>query len=172
MEVNVDEIKNFPEVNPAMQAPPPWPEALAEMVVGKEGKMLPVDDSKAGRLLCGFPVGTETPRPLYSPELFYSYWPTRREAEIAWTIRRLIIEQMDRPKNMMVYPNDPMSLLDFWDGDSLEDVEFIVALEEHFEIKIPDSDAEKLFTIFNLADAVQYLIGRIDAQATSFGGKK
>ena len=76
-------------------------------------------------------------------------------------IRQIVIEQMDRPENMMVYPNDPMALMDFWDGDSLEDVEFIMGLEEHFKIKISDSDASKFFQEFTLQDAVKYIQNKL-----------
>ena len=68
---------------------------------------------------------------------------------------------MGRPEEMMVYPNDPMALMDFWDGDSLEDMEFIMGLEEHFKIKIPDSDVQKFFLEFTLQDAVKYIQSKI-----------
>ncbi len=161
-----EELSNFSEVNPAVHPPPPWPEALGEMVAYRDGKPKPIEDSEANAFLCGKPIGREAPRPLYSPALFFSYWPTRREAEVAWVVRRLIIDVMGRPGKMMVYPNDPMNLLDCWAGDSLESVEFILALEEHFGIKIPDADAERLFTTLSFSDTVHYLIEKIDAGAT------
>ena len=42
--------------------------------------------------------------------------------------------------------------------DSLDNVEFIMALEEQFEIEIPDEDAEKLFTV---KDAVDYVDSKL-----------
>ncbi|ELK6901873.1 acyl carrier protein [Campylobacter jejuni] len=39
-------------------------------------------------------------------------------------------------------------------ADSLDDVELIMALEEKFEVEIPDSDAEKLIKI---EDVVNYI---------------
>lgn len=41
-------------------------------------------------------------------------------------------------------------------ADSLDVVEFIMALEEKFDIKIPDEDAEKIKTV---KDVVDYIIG-------------
>ncbi|MGE5673908.1 MAG: acyl carrier protein [Mycobacterium leprae] len=39
-------------------------------------------------------------------------------------------------------------------ADSLDIVELIMALEEEFEIEVPDEDAEKLLTV---SDAVNYI---------------
>lgn len=40
-------------------------------------------------------------------------------------------------------------------ADSLDVVEFIMSLEEKFDIKIPDEDAEKMQTV---QDAVDYIV--------------
>ena len=42
-----------------------------------------------------------------------------------------------------------------------EDVEFIMGLEEHFKITIPDSDAPKFFQEFTLQDAVKYIQSKL-----------
>ena len=39
-------------------------------------------------------------------------------------------------------------------ADSLDTVELVMALEEHFDIEIPDEDAEKIKTV---RDAVSYI---------------
>ena len=39
-------------------------------------------------------------------------------------------------------------------ADSLDTVELVMALEEHFDIQIPDEDAEKISTV---GDAIQYI---------------
>lgn len=39
-------------------------------------------------------------------------------------------------------------------ADSLDVVEFIMALEEKFDIKIPDEDAEKIKTVQNVVDYI------------------
>ncbi len=43
-------------------------------------------------------------------------------------------------------------------ADSLDIVELIMAMEEEFEIEIPDEDAEKLLTV---QDAIQYIQTRL-----------
>ena len=39
-------------------------------------------------------------------------------------------------------------------ANSLDTVELVMALEEHFDIQIPDEDAEKIVTV---GDAIQYI---------------
>ena len=46
------------------------------------------------------------------------------------------------------------SFIDDLGADSLDTVELVMALEEEFEIEIPDEDAEKMTTV---RDAVEYL---------------
>ncbi len=103
-------------------------------------------------------------RPTLDRERFASYWETPQEAAITWEIRQILIDTMDRPEEMMVFPDDPMALLDFWRGDSLEDVEFILALEEHFKISIPDAEAEKLFLTFTMREAVRFIQRKIEGE--------
>ncbi len=40
-------------------------------------------------------------------------------------------------------------------ADSLDIVELIMALEEEFEIEVPDEDAEKLMTVGNAVDYIK-----------------
>ena len=139
-----------------INTPPELPAEIKKLFSYKDGVLQQLDSGKVTAYL-----SDPTIRPLFDRELFISYWATREEAEIAWAIRQIIIEQMDRPEDMMVYPNDPMALMDFWDGDSLEDVEFIIGLEEHFKITIPDSDTPKFFQEFTLKDAVKYIQSKL-----------
>jgi acyl carrier protein len=46
------------------------------------------------------------------------------------------------------------SFMDDLGADSLDTVELIMALEEEFDIEIPDSDAEKIRTV---QDAIEYM---------------
>ena len=46
------------------------------------------------------------------------------------------------------------SFMDDLGADSLDTVELIMALEEEFDIEIPDSDAEKIRTV---QDAIDYM---------------
>ncbi len=52
------------------------------------------------------------------------------------------------------------SFIDDLGADSLDTVELIMALEEEFNVEIPDEDAEKMTTV---ADAIRY----IEAKAAS-----
>ena len=45
-------------------------------------------------------------------------------------------------------------IVDDLNADSLDVVELVMALEEKFDIEIPDSEAEKLITIQNVVDYV------------------
>ena len=46
------------------------------------------------------------------------------------------------------------SFIDDLGADSLDTVELIMALEEEFNVEIPDEDAEKMTTV---ADAIRYI---------------
>ena len=52
------------------------------------------------------------------------------------------------------------SFIDDLGADSLDIVELVMAMEEAFDIEIPDDDAEKLQTI---GDAVGYLKARLES---------
>jgi acyl carrier protein len=52
------------------------------------------------------------------------------------------------------------SFLDDLGADSLDIVEFVMAMEEEFDIEIPDDDAEKIQTI---GDAFTYIKERVGA---------
>ena len=47
-------------------------------------------------------------------------------------------------------------------ADSLDNVELVMALEEEFDIEIPDEDAEKMTTV---ADAIKYLENHVPKNA-------
>jgi len=51
------------------------------------------------------------------------------------------------------------SFIDDLGADSLDIVELVMAIEEEFDIEIPDEDAEKIQTI---RDATDYLRGQVD----------
>jgi acyl carrier protein len=50
------------------------------------------------------------------------------------------------------------SFIDDLGADSLDIVELVMAMEEEFDVEIPDDDAEKIQTI---GDAISYLKGKI-----------
>lgn len=63
----------------------------------------------------------------------------------------IIVEQLSVEKDKVV-PN--ASFVDDLGADSLDLVELIMAMEESFDIEIPDEDAEKIVTV---QDAVDYV---------------
>jgi acyl carrier protein len=54
------------------------------------------------------------------------------------------------------------SFIDDLGADSLDQVELVMALEEEFDVEIPDEDAEKMTTV---KDAVEYLRTHITTKA-------
>ena len=66
-------------------------------------------------------------------------------------IKSIIAEQLGvKPEE--VTPN--ASFVDDLGADSLDTVELIMALEEEFNVEIPDEDAEKMKTV---GDAIKYI---------------
>ncbi len=63
----------------------------------------------------------------------------------------IIVEQLSVEKEKVV-PN--ASFVDDLGADSLDLVELIMAMEEGFDIEIPDEDAEKIATV---QDAIDYV---------------
>lgn len=63
----------------------------------------------------------------------------------------IIVEQLSVEKDKVV-PN--ASFVDDLGADSLDLVELIMAMEEGFDIEIPDEDAEKIGTV---QDAIDYV---------------
>lgn len=63
----------------------------------------------------------------------------------------IIVEQLSVEKDKVV---PAASFVDDLGADSLDLVELIMAMEEKFDIEIPDEDAEKIATV---QDAVDYV---------------
>ena len=72
-------------------------------------------------------------------------------ASIEDRVKQLIVEQLGVSADQAT---PEASFIDDLGADSLDTVELIMALEEEFEIEIPDEDAEKIVTV---ADAISYL---------------
>lgn len=67
------------------------------------------------------------------------------------TIRAFIAEQLGANEELIEMDTDLMKDLD---ADSLDAVEIIMAVEEQYDMEIPDHDAEKFRTV---RDIVQYV---------------
>jgi acyl carrier protein len=66
-------------------------------------------------------------------------------------IKKIICEQLDVDKKDVILD---ASFVDDLGADSLDQVEMIMAMEEEFDISIPDEDAEKISTV---KDAIEYI---------------
>lgn len=66
-------------------------------------------------------------------------------------VRKIIAEQLSVGEDQVT---SEASFVDDLGADSLDTVELVMALEEEFEIDIPDEEAEK---IINVQDAVNYI---------------
>ena len=67
------------------------------------------------------------------------------------TIRDIIVEQLNVEESMVTEDTNLMKDLE---ADSLDAVEIIMAIEEQFDIEIPDDEAEKFQTVGDLVEYV------------------
>ena len=67
------------------------------------------------------------------------------------TIRDIIVEQLSVDPSMVTEGTNLMKDLE---ADSLDAVEIIMAVEEQFDIEIPDDEAEKFQTVEDLVEYV------------------
>ena len=72
-------------------------------------------------------------------------------AAVEEKIRKIICEQLDIAEEDVT---PKASFVDDLGADSLDQVELIMAMEEEFDISIPDEDAEKIGTV---QDAIDYI---------------
>lgn len=73
-------------------------------------------------------------------------------------VKKIIIEQLSVEDPEKVIPD--ASFIDDLGADSLDTVELVMALEEEFDIEIPDEAAEKITT-------VQAVVDYIDSHVTA-----
>ena len=71
--------------------------------------------------------------------------------EIFERVKGIIVEQLGVTETSVTME---ASFIDDLGADSLDIVELIMALEEEFDIEIPDTDAEKVVTV---GDVVEYI---------------
>ena len=72
--------------------------------------------------------------------------------EIFEKVKNIIIEQLGASESSITLE---ASFIDDLGADSLDIVELIMALEEEFDIEIPDSDAEKVATVGDVVDYIK-----------------
>ncbi len=71
--------------------------------------------------------------------------------EIFEKVKTIIVEQLGVSETSVT---TDASFIDDLGADSLDIVELVMALEEEFDIEIPDTDAEKVVTV---GDVVEYI---------------
>ncbi|MGH7254677.1 MAG: acyl carrier protein [Nitrospirales bacterium] len=67
-------------------------------------------------------------------------------------IKKIIAEQLGVEEDEVV---PEASFVDDLGADSLDTVELVMALEEEFDIEIPDEDAEKILTVGRAIDYIK-----------------
>ena len=72
--------------------------------------------------------------------------------EIFEKVKAIIVEQLGVAESAV---NMEASFIDDLGADSLDIVELIMALEEEFDIEIPDADAEKVVTVGDVVDYIK-----------------
>ncbi len=76
--------------------------------------------------------------------------------EWAEKVKNIICEQLDVPEDKVV---SGASFVDDLGADSLDQVELIMAMEEEFDISIPDDEAENIATVQDAIDYVTKALG-------------
>lgn len=101
--------------------------------------------------------------PLTSDEFYERYFlqlGVKREVVVG--IRKILEERLGADMSCLLAEDDfSKNLSFFWDFDSMADVEIIIAIEEHFQVKITDAEAEKTHTVSELVELVS---GKVGAQ--------
>ena len=72
-------------------------------------------------------------------------------SDIAKRVKEIVAEQLGVEESQVV---PEASFMDDLGADSLDTVELVMALEEEFDLEIPDEDAEKIQTV---NDAIEYI---------------
>ena len=75
--------------------------------------------------------------------------------EIEAKVKELVVEKLGVDAEQV---NSDASFVEDLGADSLDTVELVMALEDEFDVEIPDEDAEKIITV---TDVVSYLEGKL-----------
>ncbi len=67
-------------------------------------------------------------------------------------VKEIIVDQLGVDEKQV---NPEASFIDDFGADSLDTVELVMALEEEFDVEIPDEDAEKIATVQNAIDYIK-----------------
>jgi acyl carrier protein len=67
-------------------------------------------------------------------------------------VKKVLVEQLDASEDEIT---PTASIVDDLGADSLDVVEIVMALEEEFDVEIPDEDAEKITTVSQIIEYVE-----------------
>jgi len=101
-----------------------------------------------------------------TPEAFYDryFLGLGFAPEVVSGIRKILEEHLGADMSRLRAEDDfSKNLSFFWDFDSMANVEIVLAIEEHFEIKIADPEAERTHTVSELVQLVSGKVGRPSA---------
>lgn len=73
-------------------------------------------------------------------------------SEIEAKVKEIIVEQLGVNADQVTRE---AKMIEDLGADSLDAVELVMAIEEEFEIEVPDEDAEKLENVGNIIDHVE-----------------
>ena len=74
------------------------------------------------------------------------------QEEIFEKVKKIIVEQLGVAETSVTIES---SFIDDLGADSLDIVELIMALEEEFDMEIPDEDAEKIVSVSDVVDYIK-----------------
>ena len=74
------------------------------------------------------------------------------QEEIFEKVKKIIVEQLGVAETSVTME---VSFIDDLGADSLDIVELIMALEEEFDMEIPDEDAEKIVSVSDVVDYIK-----------------
>jgi len=72
-------------------------------------------------------------------------------SDIGDRVKKIVVDHLGVEPDKVT---DEKSFIDDLGADSLDTVELVMALEEEFEIEIPDEDAEKITTVQQAIDYI------------------
>lgn len=101
-----------------------------------------------------------------TPEAFYDryFLGLGIAPEVVVGIRKILEKQLGADMSRLSVEDDFSNNLSFfWDFDSMADVELVLAIEEHFQIKIADTEAEQTHTVSELVHLVSNKVGNPNA---------
>ena len=78
--------------------------------------------------------------------------------ELEERVKKIIVEQLGVNTDQVA---PEASFIDDLGADSLDTVELVMALEEEFDLEIPDEDAEKITTV---GQAIEYIEEHAESQ--------